>query len=502
MNTILLQKILDILTEGLAHVGDFFKDLFVSDPQDGQVIAYDAETGHWINKAATEVELDLTNTFEAQPIATLTDAAENVSMKSLVVGIVPKQASGTPTPENPLPISGTYEVVITHTGKNLVADTIDGYTVSSNGSMTSSGQANSLALAPVKAGVQYTLTTEDATGFVGGFFTEKPTTTSTTYNNSRVVSSSKTFTAPIDGWVAFRMSYQYATPQLETGTTATTYEPYTATTFTKELPSTVYGGEVDVENGKLVITHAMKNISDLYFDTLSTPASHIFRSNYVQYLSGIKCPNTNNDIIGSISEQASEMTYTQISASDNGKYALSNENTNRFVMIDTACSTVSDFITAHGNDKIVYPLATPIEIDLTPTTIKTKGGTESIFADCGNVSGEYYTKTAESVIALANITEDITDQVTVNTTDWSSLQYKVVKNNKVVTIYLYSATTTEHGSVELFSGLPRAAYNGPVLLFDTDNNAVVNAKVDTSGYLDITMAAGGTVKGTITYVAK
>ena len=49
MNTILLQKILDILTEGLAHVGDFFKDLFVSDPQDGQVIAYDAETGHWVN---------------------------------------------------------------------------------------------------------------------------------------------------------------------------------------------------------------------------------------------------------------------------------------------------------------------------------------------------------------------------------------------------------------------------------------------------------------------
>ena len=40
--------------------------------------------------------------------------------------------------------------------------------------------------------------------------------------------------------------------------------------------------------------------------------------------------------------------------------------------------------------QLVYELATPIEVDLTPTEITTLLGTNNIFADCGDTTVDYY----------------------------------------------------------------------------------------------------------------
>ena len=227
MITILLQKILDVIK---AYITSLDTKLTQIKDNLSELIVVKTATGSIAN-FTTSLTLPL------------------VSAKFAI------KATGGNGTSSPIALNGFTGLNISHAGKNLVVDTIDGYTVSSNGSMASSGQANSLALAPIKAGVQYTISTDDVTGFVGGYFTEKPTTTSTTYNNSRVVSNNKTFTAPIDGWVAFRMSYQYATPQLEVGSQATTYEtPLTLTVYHiswQTEAGTVYGGEIDVLNGKL-----------------------------------------------------------------------------------------------------------------------------------------------------------------------------------------------------------------------------------------------------------
>lgn len=44
--------------------------------------------------------------------------------------------------------------------------------------------------------------------------------------------------------------------QLELGSTATEYEPYRSTTYTTTLPTTVYGGTLDLTNGRLVVDRA------------------------------------------------------------------------------------------------------------------------------------------------------------------------------------------------------------------------------------------------------
>lgn len=53
-------------------------------------------------------------------LATIPDGADNVALKSWKTTINPIQASGTPSPENPLPITGRNQIVATRTGKNLL----------------------------------------------------------------------------------------------------------------------------------------------------------------------------------------------------------------------------------------------------------------------------------------------------------------------------------------------------------------------------------------------
>lgn len=321
-------------------------------------------------------------------IATFSDAADGVIFKSLNIEIKPKQASGTPTPSNPLPISGTDTVIVTQTGKNLVADTIDGYTVSSNGSMASSGQVNSLALAPIKAGVQYTITTDDVTGFVGGYFTEKPTITSTTYNNSRVVSNNKTFTAPITGWVAFRMSYQYATPQLEVGSTATTYEAYTATTKTVSLPETVYGGEVDVIGGSGESTHEIIDLGDLSWTYTSGDHSRMTAT-----LTGSKGAPSGQTFKGACSIYK-PAPYNSIYNHTEDKI-IGISDTGTVWVYDSDYTDADVFKTAVTGQKLCYELATPTQITLAnPIDLTAQAGVNNVFGDTdGNTSVEYYTDT-------------------------------------------------------------------------------------------------------------
>ena len=53
-------------------------------------------------------------------LATIPDGANNVVLKSWKTTIIPVQASGTPSPSNPLPITGRTQIVATRTGKNLL----------------------------------------------------------------------------------------------------------------------------------------------------------------------------------------------------------------------------------------------------------------------------------------------------------------------------------------------------------------------------------------------
>ena len=141
-----------------------------------------------------------------------------------------------PNPDYPQTIhsvSGDNEIKVC--GKNLVEAIITHTNISAEGEIVYHNDYD-LHIAKIVQGKTYTMTTTVANDKVLGFFINYPTINSNTYNNSRVIQSSYTFTAPITGYVAFRSATGYSTPMLEVGETATTYEPYQSQTYPINLP--------------------------------------------------------------------------------------------------------------------------------------------------------------------------------------------------------------------------------------------------------------------------
>lgn len=171
-----------------------------------------------------------------------------------------QEGSGTPSPENIRPIKGRDSVTVTRCGENLFnpawmpEKTLNNgltWTITSDGTVTANGTAN---------GTSYY--NSDYFSLPAGTYTisAMPYFRMSILNRdvgdttvaAQQVGQPCTFTVETDIQNA---SLFFATsgildnvsakPQIEKGTTATTYAPYTGQTATLTLPSTIYGGTVD-----------------------------------------------------------------------------------------------------------------------------------------------------------------------------------------------------------------------------------------------------------------
>lgn len=113
--------------------------------------------------------------------------------------------------------------------RNLVQGKLTNCSIESNG-LIKANQANyDLYYAPITSGKTYTVSTDDTLNkLVCGYFANIPAVGDTA-SSGRVIDDDKTITAPLTGYIAFRVmtGYQYA--QIEEGTEATAYiDPVTA----------------------------------------------------------------------------------------------------------------------------------------------------------------------------------------------------------------------------------------------------------------------------------
>lgn len=185
-------------------------------------------------------------------IANFSDGADTVPLKALTFDIEPVQASGTPSPSNPLPISGHTELNGVHTGKNLfdntaTSNTLNGttFTVNADKSITISGTPSvqtriylSRATYTIKVASIWSFGTMKANTRVfckrvSGGTTSYPSI-SPSYSASIV---GDTFT---DILLEINTTYDGSEftiyPMIEVGSTATTYAPYSAETKKWEFP--------------------------------------------------------------------------------------------------------------------------------------------------------------------------------------------------------------------------------------------------------------------------
>lgn len=228
-------------------------------------------------------------------------------------------------------------------GKNLAEEKISNANVYSNGKFLTGDY--DIYIAKIEQNKTYTVSTNDSQ-FNAGFFTTKPEIGSTTYDNSRVVQTSKTFTAPITGYIAFRTNSGYQFAMINEGSTALPYEPYGKVWYK-------YGAI-----GKHTITDSDVSLINTYWvDNYGVYAAGILKSKF--NLSSILTDkrslcNVSRKINGQLKE---ENTYTF------------NNNANYVFFFNSAFDTIE-----HANAKLVgavvyYNFDTPTITEITDTTL-------------------------------------------------------------------------------------------------------------------------------------
>lgn len=250
----------DIKAKGAAQIkaieekGEFTKN---SIPPDYTQLAEDVSSLKDTKAPVIEVEA-------SGSIVTVDDAAA-MTVRGLVSHIVPVQDEGTPTPENPLPISGRTVVNALRTGQNLfrIADqeftrykaiTLPfplppgTYTVGALVASDDTDEEQSIMVLLNKSGTSVnsnvTLDRNE--------YNAKTITTNQTVYSIRLYAAINSENSLGDGCTWSQIMFS-------AGDAGALYEPYQGQTLTASLPETIYGGSLDwltgnVENDMVLYT--------------------------------------------------------------------------------------------------------------------------------------------------------------------------------------------------------------------------------------------------------
>lgn len=290
---------------------------------------------------------------------------------------------------NICPISGWSEAKVTRTGKNF-------FQVPSIELGGTNPRTVNINVDPIPTGQYYfssvrsgTVTSNYCIQFIGnnGLVAQVST------NAQRI-----NITEPIIRIYAYMSSADYSDGktlslsdiQLERGSSVSTYEPYQGEEVTIQLGQTVYGGTLDVRRGKVRVTHQI-----LDFSAVTWTAQTRSRWLYNGLQSTIKKPASTAVVTTAISDTFPSVSNDNI-YSDETLIALAINNNGSVVVRNG--STI-DQPTGH----MVYELAAPFEVSVTPETIKALVGENNVWADTGEVTVTYKVDpNAEPTLTLAS----------------------------------------------------------------------------------------------------
>lgn len=294
-------------------------------------------------------------------------------------------ASATPYApyENICPITGWTGCEVTRTGKNLIQ------MYGKNGSNIISKNAS------LKAGT-YTLS---ATGINGNYaiYVRKATTEGSVSGDviaNKASSGDFTFTLSEDTDIAVQWycpsdssaDLTGKTFQLELGSTATDYEPYQSNLYSVTFPDTVYGGKYEFVSGEGNSNLVKFPLLSSYAWQLDIPYGRRFGFPYGSNPSIKKATNKNGTFIGNVLAPVN----IGVNSHDFGTFYISNswlvinDNNSHF-------NSLEDFKSWLESEDvyIVYEVADPTEISLTPQPISTLAGENNVWSNGDSVEITY-----------------------------------------------------------------------------------------------------------------
>lgn len=320
------------------------------------------------------------------------------ALKECEVSFTAYQASGTPTPSTPIPISGYSSATLTRTGKNLLprlSETVTSRTVTFTPQTDGKIRVNGTA----QGGNAVCDVGRDILVLPSGSYFVNESNSTYTITVFKIVSG--TATVIKSGGGAFTLTemasvfVRLAIPQnstitnldvalqLELGNSPTTYAPYSGTSVVIPFGDTYYGGVLDVIRGKLRVTHKKGSFSVYAMQNTYSNLAYA----RIQKGSDNKSYGTTTYFDELCNMASFEAGGDWDNANKIGKIFYSAQ-TNYYWFGVAYGTTLEQAQTLLSGLEIWYELATPIEIDLTPVQIATLVGDNNVFCDIPTSSVE------------------------------------------------------------------------------------------------------------------
>ena len=327
--------------------------------------------------------------------------------------IEPVQAgSGDPSPSNVRPISGWTGAILTRTGKNL----FDQSAYLTNDVTLNNWYYTTLKMRPnttytmscdiPEAGKDYVAlfafnSGDSASGAKNQVYKERPVQITTLDDGIIKIQYRKTSATYNVLW------YKY---QIELGSTATAYEPYQGNQYTVQFDQTIYGGELDWKTGVLKVTHCkiiFDGVSDgarvYHSDGPGTQYGYLhpyeMRVPFKQQgnISSNKLVFSDDPIYSAQGVGITTVLWLKIPVELTGIQ----ENDSSSVIIAKTNNVLNQWYEAGEPLEVVYELAAPTSVQLTPQQILSLAGENNLWSDAGEttVNGPNSPKVMENRIA-------------------------------------------------------------------------------------------------------
>lgn len=342
----------------------------VTSPTNGNIAGLNASG----NLTDSGISGDMTTTSASGNPISIADLKSAQIALNPIITFEPIQAgSGTPSPSNVRAISGYDKIEVLSGGKNLFdkSKTTDGKRINNSGEIVDSSPYSLSDYIPVKSNTTYYFSHVIGTSY---YYTCALFTKNKEFIDvSNIVGSGDTSGSISMGSNVCYIRINILTEnknsvQVEEGSTATTYVPYNKTTdLSESLGQTVYGGTLDVRTGKLTVDRAIVDMGDLSW----TKQSYGFIANISTMLSGRNATEyANNPMVTCSMFATAEALMAEVQNTIRPTYSsVTGLSTATIVVFNTSYTDGNAFKTAVTGQKLVYPLATPIEIQLTPHEI-------------------------------------------------------------------------------------------------------------------------------------
>jgi hypothetical protein len=284
---------------------------------------------------------------------------------------------------NICPITGHTEASVQRDGVNIADGIVRPIVCGQNNVYVNTTLPIGSIVVPIVGGRDYTVSIKNAQTIFTSTCAEFPENGDTTVDamsgtsGASVTHKTVSTSANAKYLVVHTGSHDYEEFQVELGSTATPYVPYAGKTYTIALGDTIYGGTVDFDSGVMtvdrvkIVQNDATNVSQL---TALTNTTRITTSLAIQ-------AKSNNESLC----KCNYLEYLTNYVYDAPHYYV---ESNAFIAFYPGVMNGDEWraYVAANPLEIVYPIATPFTVQLTPQQIQLLKGTNTLTASTGQIS--------------------------------------------------------------------------------------------------------------------